>query len=486
MGDEKKPFITDIARTGKLKLQFSTSDDLWDKVLKYKINSGLKNNNLVVEELIKKALEQTGDEEVISEDSIPSDTLSEIKEFREDISTFEKKHGQPFSIFLDKKSGAFFTECHILGEDFIKFSDPNATIDPELEEISKANRELETDNYYYEQMVSDAKEGRSFSDIVIEFNTNYTESKPLKILGGQHRNQAIIEAVKDKMNIFHGIKIYFNLNKEQREDIMRIANTNINVATDLRDRLREDVLKPLLKDFGHETGMLKKGDNFGDKRKYDDEFSPTVRMMRSFIVNFFHGKEFKGEIDKDAPIPYLCKSGKDIDSEYMDYYNKFKSSKKGFDDLELLTAGKMFAKLHDMQFKNAEKIKGSEKREFKIKAYNLAIITSWSFASGALQKYPDRLKKFYSLPDLCNGDDPLSAVEMAKSKHKVLDSDSYRGLGTRSDNNERGRLLQLFLDYSKSQKSKITQQMCEASIHMFHSNMDRKKAEESTKKAYGV
>jgi predicted CopG family antitoxin len=468
----------------KLKLQFTTSDDIWDKVLRYKINTGLKNNNLVVEELIKKALEQNTNKEVSSEDELPDDTLAEINEFREKIPTIEKKQMQPFLMIHDKKSDTFYTECHISGENFIKFSDPNSTIDPELEELSKANRELETDNYYYEQMVNDAKEGRSFSDIIIEYNTNYNESKPLKILGGQHRNQAIVEAVKDKVNINHGIKVYFNLDKEQREDIMRIANTNINIATDLRDRLREDVLKPLLKKFGHETGMLRQGDNFGDKRRYDDEFSPTVRMMRSFIVNFFQGKEFNGEIDNDAHIPYLCKSGKDIDSEYMKYYNKFKTKDK-FDDIQLIEAGKMFAKLHDKQFKNAEKIKSSAKREYKIKAYNLAIITSWAFASGALQKYPERLKKLYALPDLCNGDDPLSAIDMAKSKHK-LDSESYRGLGTRSDNSERGRLLQLFLDFSKSPKSKITEQMCNASISMFHSNFDRKKAEESTKKAYGV
>lgn len=472
-------------KEGKLKLQFITTDELWDKVLKYKINSGLKNNNRAVEELINKALEGKGDIEIFSEDSVPEDTLEEIGDFRNAISTFEKKHGQPFLIFLDKKSGAFYTECHLLGNEFIKFSDPNSTIDPDLEELSKANRELETDNYYYEQMVSDAKEGRAFSDIIIEYNTNYNEVKPLKILGGQHRNQAIIEAVKDKVNITHGIKVYFNLSKEQREDIMRIANTNINVATDLRDRLREDVLIPILKKFGYETGMLKQGENFGDKRRYDDEFSPTVRMMRSFIVNFFHGKEYKGDIDKEAHVPYLCKSGKDIDSEYMKYYNKFKSKEK-FDDDKLVEAGKMFAKLHNTQFKNAEKIKSSAKREFKIKSYNLAIISSWAFASGVLQSSSDRLKKFYSLPDLCNGDDPLSAVEMAKSKHKILDTDSYRGLGTRSDNNERGRLLQLFLDYSKSSKPKITEQMCNASISMFHSNLDRKKAEESTKKAYGV
>jgi len=469
----------------KLKLQFSSSNELWEKVLKYKINSGLKNNNLAVEELIKKALGNSENEDFLSEDLIPEETLEEVEDFRKSIPTFEKKHGQPFLIILDKKSKAFYTECHILGESFTKFSDPNSTIDPELEELSKANRELETENYYYEQMVDDAKEGRSFSDIIIEFNKNYNENKPLKILGGQHRNQAIIEAVKDKVNVLHGIKIYFNLSKEQREEIMRIANTNINVATDLRDRLREDVLKPLLKNFGHETGMLKAGENFGDKRRYDEEFSPTVRMMRSFIVNFFQGKELEGDIDKEAHIPYLCKSGKDIDSEYMKYYNKFKSKNK-FDDLQLLEAGKMFAKLHDKQFKNAEKIKSSAKREFKIKAYNLAIITSWSFASGVLQKYPERLKRLFNLPDLCNGDDPLSAIEMAKSKHKILDTESYRGLGTRSDNNERGRLLQLFLDYSKSTKSKINQDMCNASIAMFHANLDRKRAEEKTKKSYGV
>jgi predicted CopG family antitoxin len=471
-------------KDGKLKLQFIASDDLWDRVLKYKLDVGLKNNNLAVEELIKKALSQNTEKEVISEDELPEETLAEIKEFREIIPTIERKERQPFLMIHDKKSNTFYTECHISGNDFIKFSDPDSTIDPELEELSKANRELETDNYYYEQMVSDAKEGRSFSDIIIEYNTNYAETKPLKILGGQHRNQAIIEAVKDKVNINHGIKVYFNLTKEQREDIMRIANTNINVATDLRDRLREEVLKPLLKKFGHETGMLRQGDNFGDKRRYDDEFSPTVRMMRSFIVNFFQGKEFTGNIDNDAHIPYLCKSGKEIDFEYMKYYNKFKS-KDTFDDAQLIESGKMFAKLHDKQFKNAEKIKSSSKREYKIKAYNLAIITSWAFASGALQKHQERLNKLYALPDLCNGDDPLSAIDMAKSKHK-LDSESYRGLGTRSDNSERGRLLQLFLDYSKSPKSKITEQMCNASISMFHSNFDRKKAEESTKKAYGV
>ena len=384
----------------------------------------------------------------------------------------------------DEKSGTYYTQCHVLGEDFVKLSDPDATIDPDLEELSKANRELEINNYYFEQMVEDAKEGRQFSDIVIEFNKEYHETKPLKILGGQHRNEAIIEALKENVNTIHEIKVYFNLDKEQREEIMRIANTNINVASDLRDRLREEALSPpLLKTFGQETGMIKKDGNFGDKRRYDEDFSPTVRMLRSFIVNFFQGKEYTGDIDNDAYIPYLCKSGKDIDLEYMKYFKKFKVH-GSFNDDKLLEVGKMFSRLHEKQFKTAEKIKSTAKREFKIKAFNLAIVSSWAFAAGALQKNSERLKKLYSLPDLSGDDDPLNAIAMTKSKHKKLDSESYRGLGTRSDDKERGRLLQLFLEYSQSPKPRITEPMCNASIEIFHSNLDRKKAQESRKRAF--
>src|SRR3989344_9056743 len=149
-------------KEGKLKLQFITSDELWDKVLKYKINSGLKNNNRAVEELINKALDGKGDIEIFSEDSVPEDTLEEIGDFRHTIPTFEKKNGQPFLIFLDKKSNAFYIECHIFSEDFVKFSDPDAVIDltdSEVQEEERANREIEEDNFYFLQMVDDANKG---------------------------------------------------------------------------------------------------------------------------------------------------------------------------------------------------------------------------------------------------------------------------------------------------------------------------------------
>jgi len=40
------------------KLLFDCDDKLWNEVLKYKIDKGLKNNNEAVAELIKKGLKQ--------------------------------------------------------------------------------------------------------------------------------------------------------------------------------------------------------------------------------------------------------------------------------------------------------------------------------------------------------------------------------------------------------------------------------------------
>lgn len=477
----------------KLKPQFITSDELWEKVLKYKSDTGLKNNNIAVEELIKKALEQNKYyKDIVSEHSIPQDTVTEMEEFRNNIPTYEKLKSLPLSIFLDKKSGAFYTECHILSSDFIKYSDQDAVIDladPELQEEERANREIEEENFYFIQMVEDANKGRSFSDMIVEYDTSYKQDKPMKILGGQHRDEAIKRATKTyNINVYHGVKVYFNLNKDQKVEIMRIANTNINVADDLRDRLQEETLSPIgmLKEFAKSTRILEEDENFSDKRRYEAEFSPSVRMIRSFIVNFFKGKEYSGEdIDKDAVEPYLCKSGKDIDKEYLKYFNKFKTSGK-FDDQKLIEAGERFAKLHNKQYEKAENINSRAKKEYKIKSFSLAIISSWAYCSGALQKYPQRLEKFYSLPDLSGNDDPLNAIAMANAKHGVLDRDkNYRGLGTRSDTTERGRLLHLFLGYSLSPKPKITEQMCNNAIEIFHSNKDRIKAEENKKKAFG-
>ena len=77
-------------------------------------------------------------------------------------------------------------------------------------------------------MLDDAKKQRMFSNIVCEYNIINQPEKPLKIIGGQHRYLAIENALKEGINEYHGIKIYFLLDKEQRLDVQMISNTNIS------------------------------------------------------------------------------------------------------------------------------------------------------------------------------------------------------------------------------------------------------------------
>lgn len=474
-----------MENTKHTKLQLKTSDELWKEVQSYKIRRGLSSNNIAVEELVRTGLSQKREAIIWPRGKvIPQETIEIIKKFRESTLIFEKNEDIPLLILQDKKSGAYYCECHMYAKELLKLSDPDATIDYELQEEFRANRELEPDNIYFLQMVEDAELGRQFSDLVIEYSIKYKKGRPLKILGGQHRNEAIKRALKKKVNELHGIKIYFDLDRDQIAEIMRISNTNINVSADLRDRIEEHRLVPvgMLRNFCYETGLMNDGEDFGDKRRYEEEFTPTVRMMRSFIVNFFKGREYEGIIDNDAYVPYLCKSGRKIDEQYFKYFKKFRSKGK-FDNESLIEAGKKFAVLHDSQYKSAEELDTSAKKEYKIKAFNLSIISSWAFAAGVLQKDPRRLEKLYSLPDLSKKHDPLNALAMSKARHKT-DPDTYRGLGTRTGQKERGRLLQLFLNYSKSEKPGITEQMCNAAIEIYTANKASKIAEEKRRKAF--
>lgn len=468
------------------KLQFKSDGKTWKKVLQFKLDKGLSNNNDTVETLINLGLKATVDKSIIYESEMPSDEIIySINEFKNKIPTLEKKIEVPLLILKDNKSEAYYCECHVLAEDFLKLSDPDATIDPELQEEFRANRLLEPDNPYFQQMIDDAREGRQFSDIVIEYDTKYKEGRPLKILGGQHRTESLKEAQKNKVNVNHGIKVYFSLSKDQRAEIMRISNTNINVSPDLRDRIEEHRLTPanMLREFCSNTGILEKGVDFGDKRRYEEEFNPTVRMMRTFIVNYFDGFAYEGDIDEDAYAPYLCKSGKGLDEKYIKVFKKFKDQ-KSFKSPSLIKAGKNFFKLHENQYKNADKIKGSAKKEYKIKTFSLSIISAWAFTAGVLQRDKKKLNKFYSLPDKSGDKDPLNALAMRDAKHKTIDSESYRGLGTRTDDKERGRLLQLFLNYSASDKPRISKDMCNTAIDIYHANRAKIDAEEKRKKAF--
>src|ERR1019366_6330128 len=133
-------------------------------------------------------------------------------------------------------------------------------------------------------MKEDAQQGRVFSNLVAEFDTSYDAAHPLKIIGGQHRFQAIAGALPGHRDKFHGVKVYFGLTSEQRLDVQLISNTNIEISADLLDRMQETLRGPELRSWCQTVGLLPAKTDFSDRRGKDKPIS--VRLARSFIVNF--------------------------------------------------------------------------------------------------------------------------------------------------------------------------------------------------------
>jgi hypothetical protein len=90
-----------------------------------------------------------------------------------------------------------------LRDDAVPLCDLNAKLDPSKPESYRANRQLLKKNHTYLKMVEDAKKGREFNDIIVEYNTSDEPDKPLKVWGGQHRISAISEAA-NQSNRYHG------------------------------------------------------------------------------------------------------------------------------------------------------------------------------------------------------------------------------------------------------------------------------------------
>jgi hypothetical protein len=73
---------------------------------------------------------------------------------------------------------------------------------------------------------------------------------------------------------------------------------------------------------------------------------------------------------------------------------------------------------------------------------NIAILAAWAYVAGLLSTNQTRLDKHFALSQRTGGD-PLNSPALAKGRHKT-DPENYRGLGTRTDAKERGRLVELF------------------------------------------
>ena len=385
--------------------------------------------------------------------------------------SIETDNNIPLVIYYDKKSNAIYITCHVLGEILVKFCDLEATIDVnnEEDELYKLNRDVTESEVAYKQMESDSISGRSFEDIVIEYDTSYRSDKPLKVYGGQHRIRAITKALETKVSVPHGIRVYFGLSREQKVEIAIVNNTSIAVPNDLLDRMREQMIGPELRIWCQKTKLLEPGQDLADKRDPD---IPTTRIVRTLIVNYFLGMKSK---EGDFYQPVLCKSG-GLDENYEKIRKEI-----NWEDPSFLEMGKQYARLHKVQSDRVKNRDYNNYSEFARKVFSYSIVAGWGYAVGLFQRKPEYLKEIYGLPDSVQApEDPLNAQELSDARLQGVDKDTYRGLGTRSNSNEYGRILELFIVFAtKATKKKITKQMANAAIQSYEAKKARFEADKA-------
>ncbi|EMB13663.1 hypothetical protein [Rhodopirellula europaea] len=383
----------------------------------------------------------------------------ELKKFLALAEPFE--NSEHLSLLTDKRTNASYLQCHLRASDLIRLATIDVPLDPDEQSEYRANREILADHTAFRKMKDDALNGRTFSDIVCEYTTEFDSEHPIKIIGGQHRYEAIRAAVDSDVNEYHGLKIYLKLNKKQRLDVQLISNTNIAVSSDLFDRMQETVGGPELRVWCQNVDLLSDGQDFTDKHQRGGPIS--VQMARTFITNYFRGKKINAvQFNSLNTTPQKCPSGQhdsdwdQLKIEYPDLWS----------DEGLIVAGKEFAKLIKAQRSAFKDKKPKPKPDFPEKALNMAILPAWALVAGILHDNPERLKRHYGLAKAKGTNDPLNAAALAKGHHKT-DPDNYRGLGSRTDPKERGRFAELFFHCAEKNRQ-ITKQTVDIAIAKYH------------------
>ena len=382
-----------------------------------------------------------------------------LEEFTKEFQPLEKK--EQLIALEDKRTGANYCECHIKGSKLVTLGTTDVPLDYEEQPDYRANREIVLNSPAYVAMIDDAKQGRTFSNIVTEYTKEFDKEHPLKIIGGQHRFAAIEAAVKDGVDEYHGVKVYLGLEMAQRLDVQLISNTNIAVSADLFDRLQETSQGPELRDWCQKVGLLEKDVDFSDSYKRGGAIS--VKVVRTFIMNYFQGKAVESKsFGQTDTTPMVSPSGGE-DSEWQ----QTKSSHPNlWKDQDLIAAGTEFAALIKAQrdyFKGDKAPKA--KADYPEKALSIGVVSGWSFVAGVLHGNPTRLKRHFALRT-STGKDPLNAKALADGRHKS-DADNYRGLGYRTDAKERGRFVELFWDQAENGKG-ITPANIDIAIQAYH------------------
>jgi len=405
-----------------------------------------------------------------SEVTLSPQVEARIQQFLKSFEPLEIRMGTSLVLLHDEKSKAFYMVCHLDGKTIASTADLDAVLDPMESEDYKLNRGLYLDTYAYRKMEKDALLGRNFEDLVIEYDTSYRPHIPLKVFGGQHRVRAIGEALRKEVSEYHGVRVYFGLTNGQKLDIAIANNTAIAISNDLLDRMNEQHLGPDLRNWCQSVGILEKDQDFADKR--NPEGVPTVRVVRTLLVDYFLGKNSKVD---GLHIPIVCSSGPVIDEKYLKIRSKI-----DWKDKNLLRLGQEFTKLHKLQ---RERVLGREEDsfiEFANKVTHPCTAAAWSFITGYLERHsPDKLPNHFALAEI-EDEDPLNAKALSSARLKGVDPDTYRGLGARINGTELGRMSEVFLLQATRAKDRgINKKLANAAIKSF----EAKKRTEDAEKA---
>jgi hypothetical protein len=363
-------------------------------------------------------------------------------------------------ILVDRRTNAHFCECHIHASVLSKLATVDVPLDPDSQAQYRANRAVLTDDPGFRRMQEDAKKGRSFSNIVAEYTKEFDETHPIKIVGGQHRFKAIQDALSEQVDEYHGVKVYFDLDKTQRLDVQLISNTNIAVSRDLFDRLQETYVGPQLREWCHKVGLLPIGKDFADQYRRGSFIS--VRLAKTFITNYISGRSVPVvQFSKTNTTPIICPTG-EHDTDWEDLKERTADL---WTDSKLQEAGREFSLLVAAQQSFFKRNKQRAKADYPQKAYNLAVFSAWPYVAGLLHGNEARLKRHFSLRNTTSRD-PLNAAALTAGRHKT-DPENYRGLGYRTDPRERGRFVELFFIQAEDGKG-ISPKSIRIAISEYH------------------
>jgi hypothetical protein len=388
-----------------------------------------------------------------------SSVMTKADEFLRKFKCFELDNGVSPLLLIDNKGQAYYMTCHLKSHILVSKTDLDAVLDPAENEEFKLNRDIYVDSYAYQLMENDAAKGRSFEDIVVEYDTSYRPEKPLKVFGGQHRINAIRIANGKNVSVIHGVRVYFGLTTEQKLDIATANNSSIAVSNDLLDRMQEEFLGAELRTWCHSVGLLGSEHNFADKR--DPEGIITVRIARTLIVNFYKGMEAN---KTDLHAPTVCSSGPKIDAEYQEV-----RAKVNWSDANLRAMGEHFARLHKLQRERVLGRTTDKYIEFANKAIHPCLTASWAYIAGLFQHETKALKNHYEIVDTVKAPkDPLNAKALSTARYPLIDPETYRGLGTRISPGELGRMAEVFLmQATEASKREITPRLANAAIKSY-------------------